>query len=158
MQSIRLTVLLAGLVIPSVISAAEFPGLGPKGDLVSISFENAGQPLLRGRNARRQLVVTGSYSSGQKHDLTHAVAYSVDQPQVLTVAATGLITPLSDGNATVTARAADGKTVTLALQAQHCNEELPINFVDEVVPIFTRLGCNSGGCHGKSDGQNGFKL
>ena len=158
MQSIRLTVLLAGLVIPSVISAAEFPGLGPKGDLVSISFENAGQPLLRGRNARRQLVVTGSYSSGQKHDLTHAVAYSVDQPQVLTVAATGLITPLSDGNATVTARAADGKTVTLALQAQHCNEELPINFVDEVVPIFTLLGCNSGGCHGKSDGQNGFKL
>ena len=158
MQSIRLTVLLAGLVIPSVISAAEFPGLGPKGDLLSISFENAGQPLLRGRNARRQLVVTGSYSSGQKHDLTHAVTYSVDQPQVLTVAATGLITPLSDGNATVTARAADGKTVTLALQAQHCNEELPINFVDEVVPIFTRLGCNSGGCHGKSDGQNGFKL
>ncbi len=150
--------LLSGMLVPAVLSAAEFPGLGPKGDLVSISFENAGQPLLRGRNARRQLVVTGSYSSGQKHDLTHAVTYAVDAPQVLTVAADGLITPLTDGNATVTARTADGKSTAIALQAQQCNEELPINFVDEVVPIFTRLGCNAGGCHGKSDGQNGFKL
>ncbi len=26
------------------------------------------------------------------------------------------------------------------------------------MPIFTKLGCNAGGCHGKSGGQNGFKL
>ena len=26
------------------------------------------------------------------------------------------------------------------------------------MPIFTKLGCNSGGCHGKASGQNGFKL
>jgi len=26
------------------------------------------------------------------------------------------------------------------------------------VPIFTKNGCNAGGCHGKSDGQNGFRL
>src|SRR5262249_36703099 len=28
----------------------------------------------------------------------------------------------------------------------------------QIVPIFTKLGCNSGGCHGKSGGQNGFAL
>ena len=26
------------------------------------------------------------------------------------------------------------------------------------MPIFTKLGCNSGGCHGKASGQNGFRL
>jgi hypothetical protein len=31
-------------------------------------------------------------------------------------------------------------------------------FNTDVVPILTRLGCNSGGCHGKATGQNGFKL
>src|SRR4051794_355923 len=36
--------------------------------------------------------------------------------------------------------------------------EPPISFLNEVVPIFTRLGCNAGGCHGKASGQNGFKL
>ena len=26
------------------------------------------------------------------------------------------------------------------------------------MPILTRLGCNTGACHGKADGQNGFHL
>ena len=34
----------------------------------------------------------------------------------------------------------------------------PVYFATDVVPILTKLGCNSGGCHGKSTGQNGFKL
>jgi len=34
----------------------------------------------------------------------------------------------------------------------------PINFTNRIVPVFTKLGCNSGGCHGKASGQNGFKL
>ncbi len=33
-----------------------------------------------------------------------------------------------------------------------------VAFVTDVMPILTKLGCNSGGCHGKSTGQNGFKL
>ena len=37
-----------------------------------------------------------------------------------------------------------------------CDVDLPINFANHIVPIFTKLGCNSGGCHGKSGGQNGF--
>ncbi|MFO0907957.1 MAG: DUF1549 and DUF1553 domain-containing protein [Isosphaeraceae bacterium] len=35
---------------------------------------------------------------------------------------------------------------------------LPINFPNQIVPIFSKLGCNSGGCHGKASGQNGFRL
>jgi hypothetical protein len=33
-----------------------------------------------------------------------------------------------------------------------------VRFATDVVPVFTRLGCNSGGCHGKATGQNGFRL
>jgi hypothetical protein len=36
--------------------------------------------------------------------------------------------------------------------------EKPIHFSNDVVPIFTKYGCNSGGCHGRASGQNGFKL
>ena len=32
------------------------------------------------------------------------------------------------------------------------------SFVNEVVPLLTRLGCNQGACHGKGTGQNGFRL
>ena len=33
-----------------------------------------------------------------------------------------------------------------------------LNFVNDVVPVLTKYGCNSGGCHGRGSGQNGFKL
>jgi hypothetical protein len=33
-----------------------------------------------------------------------------------------------------------------------------VSFRDEVIPILSKSGCNSGGCHGKAEGQNGFKL
>ena len=32
------------------------------------------------------------------------------------------------------------------------------SFANDVMPVLTRFGCNSGGCHGKLAGQNGFKL
>ena len=32
------------------------------------------------------------------------------------------------------------------------------SFVNDVEPVLTRYGCNSGGCHGKLAGQNGFRL
>ena len=149
------------LLLASLVAQAdgvEFPGLGSKGDLVSIEFEQAGQPGLQGHNARKQLVVTGVYSSGQRHDLTHEVTYAVDKPNVVAIAADGLVTPQADGEVTATATAPGNKSASITLRTERCNDELPINFENEVVPVFTRLGCNSGGCHGKSDGQNGFKL
>jgi hypothetical protein len=32
------------------------------------------------------------------------------------------------------------------------------SFLNDVMPLFTRLGCNQGACHGKGSGQNGFRL
>jgi hypothetical protein len=34
----------------------------------------------------------------------------------------------------------------------------PFHFETDVVPILSRFGCNASGCHGKAEGQNGFKL
>lgn len=36
--------------------------------------------------------------------------------------------------------------------------EPAIDFRNDIEPIFSRHGCNAGGCHGKASGQNGFKL
>ena len=153
-----LTCALFGAVLTSDLVAAEFPGLGPKGELVRIEFESVGATSLVGQNARKQLLVTGVYSSGQKHDFTHDVTYSVDAGNVLRVDKDGLVIPLADGSATITATESSGKSATIAITASRGAEELPVNFENEIVPIFTKLGCNAGGCHGKADGQNGFKL
>ncbi len=50
-----------------------------------------------------------------------------------------------------------GALVALLLLGS-CASAHPIYFNTDVVPILTKLGCNSGGCHGKATGQNGFRL
>lgn len=41
--------------------------------------------------------------------------------------------------------------------AAFASEPAP-SFLNDVVPLLTRLGCNQGACHGKGSGQNGFRL
>src|SRR5205814_2023766 len=36
--------------------------------------------------------------------------------------------------------------------------EKKLNFVNDIMPILSRAGCNAGACHAKAAGQNGFKL
>lgn len=38
------------------------------------------------------------------------------------------------------------------------NATRPVNFALDILPILSKHGCNSGSCHGKAIGQNGFKL
>ncbi len=47
--------------------------------------------------------------------------------------------------------------IVFALSALPAFAETP-SFLNDVVPILTRQGCNQGACHGKGAGQNGFRL
>ena len=38
------------------------------------------------------------------------------------------------------------------------SQDRPVSFVNEVIPVLTRAGCNMGTCHGAAAGKNGFKL
>lgn len=117
-----------------------------------------GAATLSGQDARQQLVVTARLADGQVRDVTHDVIYSAAPAGVVTVDATGMVVPVADGRATITATAPQGSSAKIDLVVVRCGRELPVNFPNQVVPIFTKLGCNSGGCHGKASGQNGFKL
>src|SRR5207237_9551222 len=71
---------------------------------------------------------------------------------------TGRVTPLAEGTTTITAKSLASVTATLAITVEQFKQVPPVNFPNQIVPIFTKAGCNAGGCHGKSSGQNGFKL
>ena len=49
-------------------------------------------------------------------------------------------------------------TLIIATHPVSSAELQPVSFRNDVMPILTRHACNSGGCHGKSTGQNGFRL
>ncbi|MFO0885370.1 MAG: hypothetical protein U0894_14475 [Pirellulales bacterium] len=40
-----------------------------------------------------------------------------------------------------------------------CQEAASVSYLNDVVPVFTKAGCNAGVCHAKANtGQNGFRL
>jgi hypothetical protein len=112
---------------------------------------------LKGQDDSAQLIITGQLESGRLQDLTSHVQYDVADAKLARVTSAGRIIPLANGTTAVTARYGD-KSVQVAVKTEAMDIDLPINFANQVVPIFTKLGCNSGGCHGKSGGQNGFAL
>ena len=111
---------------------------------------------LKGLDDAMQLVITAKLAE-RLQDLTTDVKYTVANPQIATVNAAGRITPLANGSTEIVATFGD-KVVKIPVTSINCDVNLPINFANQIVPIFTKLGCNSGGCHGKASGQNGFKL
>ena len=42
--------------------------------------------------------------------------------------------------------------------ARKPNAARPINFERDITPLLSRFGCNASSCHGKAEGQNGFRL
>jgi hypothetical protein len=136
-------------------------GLGDPGQLTALKLEpsfNEQGLTLKDRDARQQLFATGVYSSGQLRDHTRKVEYAAQPEGIVQVDVNGLATPLADGKATIVAKDASGLTATLPVTVTGMTTDVPINFKNQIVPVFTKLGCNSGGCHGKASGQNGFKL
>ncbi len=135
--------------------------IGDPGTLESLTIGpdlGTGSITIRGRHARQQLIVTGVHSSGQLRDLTHQVTYVTNPSHIVSVDETGLITPLDDGEALVRAIGPGNLVAEIQVRVEGFVHPLPINFKNQVVPIFTKLGCSGGGCHGKASGQNGFRL
>jgi len=136
-------------------------GLGDPGTLTGLRIEpnvNDQGVTVRGRDARQQLFVTGVYSSGQLRDYTRKVSFASEPAGIVAIDPQGMLTPVADGVATVHAVDPAGTKASLKVTVMGLANEVPINFTNQIVPIFTKLGCNGGGCHGKSSGQNGFKL
>ena len=112
---------------------------------------------LSGRDAWQQLQITELAPPGPERDQTRVAKYEATPADIVTIDAAGLVTPRKEGKATITVTHA-GKRATIEAVVERIVDDVPIHFANQVVPLFTKFGCNAGGCHGKASGQNGFKL
>jgi WD40 repeat protein len=111
---------------------------------------------LNHRFAYVQLLVTGRLTTGKAIDATRMVTSELGSPLV-EVARTGVVRPLVDGQTTLTLRLA-GKSVQVPLTVIGLSSAPKVDFIHDVAPVLSRLGCNQGTCHGSLQGKNGFKL
>lgn len=139
--------LIVGWLSPTVAKAAD--------DLSFLLPEGQQQLTLDGVDARWQLVVMAGQGE-QQRDVTDQVSFEVT-PSIAQISADGYLTPLADGQARLIATL-EQQQASLSVTISGMTETQPVNFPGQVVPIFTKLGCNGGGCHGKASGQAGFRL
>jgi len=112
---------------------------------------------LRGPESSQQLLVLDVTAPGRSLDLSREARFELADPSIAGIDERGLAIPKRDGaTEIIVRRSADVARVPVKVEAFAQPE--PISFEHEVMPLLTKLGCNSGGCHGKAEGQNGFKL
>lgn len=113
--------------------------------------------LLDSPEASQQVLVTRVISKKRSQDLSRSVSYEVLPPTIASVDQSGLIRPLTEGKGKLVV-SHQGHQISVPLEVRSLKTPRPVSFRNEIVPILTKAHCNSGGCHGKAEGQNGFKL
>lgn len=137
-------------------AASSLPS-NPPAEIKSLRFDHAPGISLSGRDARLQLIVTAVGSDGETRDLSGEVDFALE-PEGIVELDGSLVVPRQNGTVKIKAKHHGGLDVECEVQVDNMGNESEISFPGKIIPIFTKLGCNGGGCHGKASGQNGFKL
>ncbi|WP_406693492.1 DUF1549 and DUF1553 domain-containing protein [Singulisphaera sp. Ch08] len=114
---------------------------------------------LVGPDRRTQLLVSKSETDGRSIDLTRddSLKYESRNPEIAAVDNQGRIRPTGAGETWITLHH-EAECASVRVVVEDFAGRRPVSFTSEVMPILARQGCNSGACHGKASGQNGFRL
>ncbi len=111
---------------------------------------------LSNRYAYAQLLVTGVLADGTKIDATR-MAMVEDPAGLVKWNDHRLVRPVADGDTSLRITLA-GQTISVPVKITGQQQELAVDYVRDVMPTMSKMGCNAGTCHGSANGKNGFKL
>jgi hypothetical protein len=106
--------------------------------------------------AEQRLVVQLADPDGVTHDVTLQATYRLTNPKLAKIDRATLL-PVADGRTELKVSFA-GRTAVLPVIVSNAAVQRSVSFKLDVMPIFTRAGCNAGACHGTSRGKDGFHL
>lgn len=103
-----------------------------------------------------QVLVTAELPDGTTADVTRLVKLEA-QGVEMDITPRGQVRPRNDGKGTLRVSLGD-KSATVPVELTGIRAPFRPDYVRDVMPVMSRLGCNAGACHGAKDGKNGFKL
>ncbi len=102
-----------------------------------------------------QFVVRAQYDNGATVDVTHQANFSSASKSVLVNGS--FIQALNAGTGEIGIQFGN-QSQTVSFTADFDPTAFNPDFVHDVNPVLTKLGCNAGTCHGSQGGKKGFKL
>jgi hypothetical protein len=149
--------LLASLAFPLVVTAvarAEDSDASASGKPVRLQVSPQSIELSTARD-RQSIVVQAGHEDGSTSDVTALISASIE-PAVATVR-DGIVSPRSDGRGKLAVAFAGLKAET-SVVVRRSSDIDPLRFRNDVLPVLTKAGCNTGKCHGAASGKDGFRL
>ncbi len=115
-----------------------------------------GNVTLTGPHASQRLLVAAEEGGAVVGDHTAQAQFTSANPAVAVVDG-GVVRPVGDGQTIITA-IVDGRQATATVKVVRSKEPIDWSFRNHVIPMMTKVGCNSGACHGALAGKGGQKL
>ena len=147
--SCRLAICIAALGVATWLLAST--ALSAQLTVLPNKLELTGQDPIHG------VVVSLTDDQGNVSDVSHRVTFQVDKPELVAVDQRGSMEAQADGQAVLIVKL-DELSTSVPITVRNFGTKHPPSFKQDLLPILTRSGCNTGACHGKLSGQNGFKL
>jgi hypothetical protein len=111
---------------------------------------------LEGKKDVQNLIVVATRSDGVTRHISDEVRWESDAADIFKLDGR-LVTPIADGSAALHANWND-LTADVNVSVTEFSTERSVSFINDVVPIFTKSGCNTGSCHGAARGKDGFRI
>ncbi len=105
---------------------------------------------------RQTLVVQAVYPSGVTRDVTGEVTWQLTD-EAIAQRDENKLTAKQDGE-TILKVTLGSLSIDVPVKVSEAANDPPISFKNDVMPVFTKTGCNSGSCHGAARGKDGFRL
>lgn len=112
---------------------------------------------IEGPKYSQRVIVEGTFVDGHEEELSSRATLSISDSKVAKIDKDHIVLPQGDGKAMITATV-QGHRASAAMVVSDYSTATTWSFRNDVLPVMTKVGCNSGPCHGAAAGKNGFKL
>ena len=103
---------------------------------------------LTGPHASQRVIFVSEESGKVVADRTPDAKFISSQPAVATVDQRGVVRPVSDGDAIITASHGE-KQAAIPVKVSGMKQPAAFSFTNDVIPLLTKVGCNSGAVTGR---------
>jgi hypothetical protein len=153
MTNLKLSLLNPLAILALVLANSIYPGSLAGAEL---RFSPA-TVSLTSPEASQQLLISDLSTSANPLDVTRLASYEVRPQTLARVDERGLVHPLMEGQGEIVVQQ-NGEELHIPMTVTGFQLPPPVSYRNDITAILTKARCNSGGCHGKAEGQNGFKL
>jgi hypothetical protein len=111
---------------------------------------------LETKNDFHKIIAIAHFDDAATRDISRQAKFTLADHGIADLA-DGTLTPLKDGATTLTI-SYRGHSTEIPIIVKNAEQERPVSFHLDVMPVLTAAGCNAGSCHGAASGKDGFHL